>query len=216
MTDKPSSAVSDGPPPNPLRAAHFLGSAAQLAQLPADDAPEVAFAGRSNAGKSSALNRLCDQRGLARVSTTPGRTQLINLFGLADGTRLVDLPGYGFAKAPQAVRNAWEARVGQYVAQRRNIAGIVVLMDVRHPLQPLDRQMLDWAHAHARAVHVLLTKADKLGRGAALQALVSAQRALAVLPGGATVELFSALSGQGVQQARDRIHAWLQPQAGHG
>ncbi|TAM10625.1 MAG: YihA family ribosome biogenesis GTP-binding protein [Nevskiaceae bacterium] len=211
MTDKPHSTTPAQPAANPLRGACFLRSAAKLAQLPPDAIPEVAFAGRSNAGKSSALNRLCDQRGLARVSNTPGRTQLINLFALTDETRLVDLPGYGFAKAPPDTRRTWEALVGQYVAQRRNLIGLVVLMDVRRPLQPLDVQMLEWAHAHVRPVHILLTKADKLSRSAALRALENTRNSLAARPGEASAQLFSSLSGQGLEQARDQIDAWLHP-----
>lgn len=200
------------PPPfpaNPLRNARFLQSAARLTQLPADDASEVAFVGRSNAGKSSALNCLCEQRALARVSRTPGRTQLINLFGLAQPGRLVDLPGYGYAKAPPEARRNWEALVGRYVADRPNLAGLILLMDVRHPLQPLDWQMLDWARAYARPVHILLTKADKLGRGAGQRALKGLVAELQTEVSPATAQLFSAPGKQGVEGALGVIGGWL-------
>ncbi|HEU0277437.1 MAG TPA: ribosome biogenesis GTP-binding protein YihA/YsxC [Rhodanobacteraceae bacterium] len=210
MTPAPTSQVSAKRAANPLREARFLRSAAQLAQLPADNAPEVAFVGRSNAGKSSALNRVCDQGALARVSGTPGRTQLINLFALPGGARLADLPGYGYAKAPPEARRNWEALVGHYVAQRANLRGLVVLMDVRRPLQPLDVQMLDWARAYARPTHILLTKADKLSRGAAAQALAKVRSTLAVArEDGISVQLFSSHDGCGIDAARHAVLEWL-------
>ena len=147
------------PAPNPLARARFLTSAAQLSQLPAADRPELAFAGRSNAGKSSALNVLCGQRQLARVSKTPGRTQLLNFFELPQG-RLVDLPGYGFARAPKDLREAWGGLIEGYMTTRECLRGLVVVMDARHPLTPFDRMMLEWAGAQALRCHVLLTKAD--------------------------------------------------------
>ncbi|HEU0196911.1 MAG TPA: ribosome biogenesis GTP-binding protein YihA/YsxC [Nevskiaceae bacterium] len=202
---------STPPSPNPLRDARFMLSAARLPQLPDDDWPEVAFVGRSNAGKSSALNRLCQQRALARVSRTPGRTQLINLFTLPGDRRLVDLPGYGFAKAPPDTRRKWEALVGRYVAERRNLVGLILLMDIRHPLQPLDLQMLDWAAAHGRPVHILLTKADKLSRGNAgnvLQGLRGDLKTRADEPL-ATAQLFSAPASLGTEDARAIIHGWF-------
>jgi GTP-binding protein len=190
-------------PPNPLLAsARFLLSAADARQLPQDEIPEVAFAGRSNAGKSSALNVLCGQRQLARVSKTPGRTQLINLFELPGGARLVDLPGYGFANVPEAMRQRWRTLIGGYIGQRPNLRGVVVLMDVRHPLTDIDCQMLDWAAAHGRPVHILLTKADKLSFGAAKQTLLKVQRAL---PPETGVQLFSALKRSGVDEAQAAV-----------
>lgn len=192
--------------PNLLAHAQFLISAADARQLPQDNAPEVAFAGRSNSGKSSALNVLCDHRQLARVSKTPGRTQLINLFALPNqalqGARLVDLPGYGFAKVPEPIRQQWRALVGGFVARRPNLRGVVIMMDIRHPLTDIDGQMLEWAQTHGRLVHVLLTKADKLAFGAGRQVLKETQAALA---GTATVQLFSALKKLGVQEARDAV-----------
>lgn len=191
-----------------LRGACFLRSAAKLGQLPQDDVPEIAFAGRSNAGKSSALNTLCDFRALARVSKTPGRTQLLNLFALGEQARLVDLPGYGFARVPEAVRRDWGYLVGGYIAERENLRGLVVLMDVRHPLTPLDEQMLGWARAHGRPVHILLTKADKLGRGAGAASLAKVRRALSGQPA-VTAQLFSALQKTGVNEARAAIADWI-------
>ena len=187
---------------NPFAQARFLMSAAKVAQLPQDEVVEIAFAGRSNAGKSSALNKLCGIRALARVSKTPGRTQLINLFALQSSTRLVDLPGYGFAQVPEAIRRQWGALVGGYIETRPNLCGLVVMMDVRHPLTPLDQQMLDWARSHGRPVHILLTKSDKLGRGAAGKVLAEVRKALAPLGDSVTVQLFSSLSGIGVDEAR--------------
>lgn len=184
-------------------------SAARLVQLPQDDIGEVAFAGRSNAGKSSALNTLCGMRTLARVSKTPGRTQLINLFALSARGRLVDLPGYGFAQVPEAIRRQWGALVGGYIETRVNLGGLVVMMDVRHPLTALDQQMLDWAQAHDRPVHILLTKADKLGRGAAGNTLAAVRTALVPRGVSVSVQLFSALKGTGVDEARETIAARL-------
>lgn len=190
---------------NPLAEARFLLSAARNGQLPRDGIAEIAFAGRSNAGKSSALNRLCGRRGLARVSKTPGRTQLLNLFVLPCGARLVDLPGYGFARAPEAVRRQWGALVGEYLETRTNLYGVVLLMDARHPLTALDVQMLDWAQAQGRPVHILLTKADKLGRGTAAQALAKLRTSLIPRGGGVSAQLFSALTDVGLTDARQAI-----------
>jgi GTP-binding protein len=191
---------------NPFNRAHFLLSAAEGRQLPDDDAPEVAFAGRSNAGKSSALNALCGMKQLARVSKTPGRTQLINLFDLPGapfhGARLVDLPGYGYAQVPEVIRQQWRKLVGGYVGSRANLRGVVVVMDIRHPLTDIDRQMLEWAEAHQRRVYVLLTKADKLGFGAARQTLLKVRAELKDRTG---VQLFSAQAKQGLEEARAAV-----------
>ena len=188
--------------PNPFVQAEFRMSCPRLSQCPTDEAPELAFAGRSNAGKSSALNALCGRRALARVSKTPGRTQLINLFDLPGGQRLVDLPGYGYAKVSASVRNEWARNVGEYVERRQNLVGIVLIMDVRHPLGPLDQQMLDWSLSRALPCHILLTKADKLKFGAAKATLQKVQAATARLGGTVTVQLFSSTSGQGLEEAR--------------
>jgi GTP-binding protein len=190
------------PSPNPFAGARFLHSCAQLAQLPDDAAPELVFAGRSNAGKSSALNRLCGQQGLARVSKTPGRTQLINLFAVPQG-RLVDLPGYGFAKVSRDLRQSWGELIGRYLESRANICGLVIVMDLRHPLMPQDRQLLDWAAHRGLPCHLLLTKADKLGRGAAKNVLLAVQRETAALPG-VSAQLLSAHNGDGIETMRER------------
>lgn len=196
-----------GPRPDPQFArARFLLSCAQHAQLPADDLPEVAFAGRSNAGKSSALNALCAQGGLARVSKTPGRTQLLNLFEVPGLGRLVDLPGYGYAEVPAAVRQGWRALVGGYLESRPNLRGVVLVMDVRHPLTDFDRQMLDWCGARNQAVHVLLTKSDKLGFGASRSALKSVTATIAPR---FSVQLFSAPEKTGIDEARAVLRRWL-------
>lgn len=150
---------------NPYVHATFLQSAAKVPQLPDDSGFEVAFAGRSNAGKSSALNCLTNQRQLARTSKTPGRTQLINLFSLDEQRRLVDLPGYGYAKVSMEVRLEWQRHLAEYLEKRQSLRGLILLMDCRHPLKDLDKTMIDWALAREMKVHVLLTKADKLGRG---------------------------------------------------
>ncbi|MES0873040.1 ribosome biogenesis GTP-binding protein YihA/YsxC [Sinimarinibacterium thermocellulolyticum] len=192
---------------NPFAGARFLRSCAALAQLPDDARPELVFAGRSNAGKSSALNRLCGQQALARVSKTPGRTQLINLFEVPQG-RLVDLPGYGFAKVSRELRSGWGELIGRYLDSRVNICGIVQLMDVRHPLMPQDRQLLDWSVRRALPCHVVLTKADKLGHGAAKNALLAVRRTLAQVPG-VSVQLFSAQTLFGIDELRERASRLL-------
>ncbi|HVT36921.1 MAG TPA: ribosome biogenesis GTP-binding protein YihA/YsxC [Nevskiaceae bacterium] len=192
---------------NPFQQTAFLLSCASLEQLPADEQPEIAFAGRSNAGKSSALNALCGQKQLARVSKTPGRTQLINLFGVPGLGRLADLPGYGYAEVPREVSRSWGALIGGYVETRANLRGLVVIMDIRHPLTDYDVQMLSWAGTRALHCHVLLTKADKLGFGAAKNQLLKVKRELAERP--VSVQLFSATSAQGVDEARSAIERLL-------
>lgn len=193
---------------NPFAQARFLLSCAQLPQLPQDDRPEIAFAGRSNAGKSSALNLLCNQNQLARVSKTPGRTQLLNLFEVPNG-RFVDLPGYGYAKVPKPVRAAWGDLVGKFLEQRQNLVGIVLIMDIRHPLTDIDRQMLSWVEHRRLACHCLLTKADKLGFGAAKTQLLTVQKALATRQSPTTVQLFSSTTRQGADDARALLARWL-------
>lgn len=170
-------------------------------ELPAPGAPEIAFAGRSNSGKSSAINSLVGRRRLAFVSKTPGRTQLINFFSLGSEAFLVDLPGYGYAGVPGEVRRHWEHLVGSYIATRESLAGVVVVMDVRHPLTALDRQLLDWLREAARAVHVLLTKADKLSKQAAQAALSAVRRETSAHWPEASVQLFSSLDGRGIGEA---------------
>lgn len=190
---------------NPFAQAQFLKSCASAHQLPADGLPELAFAGRSNSGKSSALNALTGRRALARVSKTPGRTQLINLFGLPGGGRLADLPGYGYASVPMAVRRDWGELIGGYVEQRANLCGLVMIMDARHPLGDLDRQLLGWIATAGRRCHVLLSKADKLGFGASKRALDETRRTLEQLAPGTTVQLFSSVDHRGVEEARQLL-----------
>jgi GTP-binding protein len=189
-----------------LQAPAFLISAASARQFPGDGRPEVAFAGRSNAGKSSALNLICERRKLARTSKTPGRTQLVNFFDVEAG-RLVDLPGYGFARVPPAVRAKWQTLVESYFSQRDALRGVVLIMDSRHPLTAFDEQMLGWTLAGGLPTHILLTKADKLGRGAQTDCLRSVRKALEETL--ATVQTFSATTRIGLDEARAQIQGWL-------
>ena len=193
--------------PPDYRGASFILSAARVSQCPPDQGIEVAFAGRSNAGKSSAINAICDHRKLARASKTPGRTQQINFFSLAESLRLVDLPGYGFAKVPIEMRKQWGKLVESYLGARRSLAGIVLLMDARHPLKEQDITLIEWVARSNIALHVLLTKSDKLARGPAKATLLGVRRNLGWFPG-ATVQLFSALSGAGVDEARGVLDKW--------
>jgi GTP-binding protein len=184
------------------RSSHFLISAASVANAPPDEGAEVAFAGRSNAGKSSAINAIVGQKGLARTSKTPGRTQLINFFGLDATRRLVDLPGYGYAKVSAERRSGWHRLVDQYVRERRSLRGIVLMMDIRHPLTPFDRLMLEWALDLDRSMHVLLTKSDKLGRGAASASLLATRKEMNDSGFGAvSLQLFSVPDRVGIEQA---------------
>lgn len=186
----------------------FITSIGRLDQLP-EDGVEVAFAGRSNAGKSSTLNRLCGHKSLARTSRTPGRTQLINMFSWGEHARLADLPGYGFAKAPEAVRRQWAGLVQGYFERHQPLKGVVVIMDARRPLTPLDRQMVEWAAAGGLPVLCLLNKADKLSRGAGMNALQQARKELKSMGQQVEAELFSAQSGLNLDLVRKRIQAWL-------
>jgi GTP-binding protein len=193
------------------RNAGFVTSAAKLSQLLPDEGWEVAFAGRSNAGKSSAINRLCDQKSLARTSKTPGRTQLINFFGLDEQRRLVDLPGYGYAKVAEDVKRRWQQTMEQYLSTRQSLQGLILLMDVRHPLKDVDQQLLSWCWHVGMPVHVLLTKADKLKRGAAQNTLLRVRQELAAhSPEDLTsVQLFSSPKGTGLNEAYAVLDRWL-------
>jgi GTP-binding protein len=193
---------------NPLQAAHFLLSTPALQHAPTDHGREVAFAGRSNAGKSSALNVLCNQKALARTSKTPGRTQQLVFFGVSDDTRLVDLPGYGYAKVNAQTQHEWQSLMESFLGHRQALRGIVLVMDIRHPLTDYDRQMLEWCRYQQMPVLVLLTKADKLTRGAAQNTLLSVRRELGALPE-CQVQLFSATKRLGVDEARQQICTWL-------
>jgi len=187
-----------------LSQAEFWRAAGRPADLPPAGAPEIALAGRSNVGKSSALNALTGRKALARVSKTPGRTQTINFFTLGEAGLLVDLPGYGYARVPLALRTQWGELVGSYVRSRECLVGVVVLIDARHPLMPLDRQLLGWL-GDARRKLVLLTKADKLSR---VQQQKTLQDVRAELPRD-EVRLFSSVSKEGLDECRDLLERWL-------
>ena len=196
-----------------MRAMHynqatFVTSAANLAACPPESLAEVAFAGRSNAGKSSAINAITNQTRLARISKTPGRTQLINFFGLAEGRFLVDLPGYGFAKVPLSVKNKWQEELEKYLRRRQVLCGLVLLSDIRHPLKEFDRMMIDWAVQSGLPLHLLLTKSDKLKRGAAKNTLLAVQKELKPFSN-VTVQLFSSLKNDGVTEVRAKLDEWL-------
>jgi GTP-binding protein len=186
--------------------AKFDLSANKAGQFPLDTGREVAFAGRSNAGKSSAINAIVNRRQFARVSKTPGRTQLINFFTLQDGQRLVDLPGYGFAKVPESMRQHWGVLLQAYFTQRESLAGLILVVDVRRLLTDFDWQLLRLADAVATPVHVLLTKSDKLKRGQASDALREAGKQLGAA---ATAQLFSATRKVGLDEARERMQGFL-------
>ena len=199
MSPKPDAARID---------ATFEKSAPDLRSCPRDGRPEVAFAGRSNAGKSSVLNAVAGNRRLARTSKTPGRTQLINFFATSCGGRLVDLPGFGYARAAKSKSDGWQRNVERYLSERENLAAVVLVMDVRHPFEPLDRQLIAWARsAHVR-LHALLNKADKLGHARQSEAL---KRAKATLSGELfSAQLFSAETGFGRDALIARLHGWLE------
>ena len=190
--------------------AAFHTTVAELAQLPPDSLAEVAFAGRSNAGKSSAINALTNQKRLAFVSKTPGRTQHLNFFKTMAGRYLVDLPGYGYAKTPMVEQKRWQALVGSYLAGRPQLAGLVLIMDIRHPFTDLDLLLLDWFQASGKPVHILLSKADKLSRNQSLPILRAAQATLAERGHTGAVHLFSRPKHVGLDEAVAEIRQWLQ------
>ena len=192
-----------------FRAAEFDLSVAKPQELPPARGPEVAFAGRSNAGKSSAINTLAGRTRLAFVSKTPGRTQLINFFRLDGHGFLVDLPGYGYAAVPGEMRDRWRELIERYLVDRPSLCGLVLIMDARHPMTPLDRQLLDWFAPSGKPVHVLLTKADKLSRGPAQLTLRQVREALRDQPGPVSAQLFSSLKRSGVEEAEGVIGGWL-------
>ena len=191
------------------RQAHFLISAGKAKQFP-QEGIEVAFSGRSNAGKSSAINTLCDNKGLARTSKTPGRTRLVNFFQLDERRRLVDLPGYGFAKVPVAMKNEWEKLMTQYLSDQQALKGLVVIMDIRHPLNDYDWQMLEWCHHYRLPAHVLLTKADKIKRGAQQNSKLKTQKQLKDAGIDASVQIFSALKKTGLDELVEKLDSWLE------
>lgn len=190
----------------------FLISVPKPAQAPADSGAEVAFAGRSNAGKSSALNAITQRKALARISKTPGRTQHLVFFKIDDSRRLVDLPGYGFAKVPDRVKKEWGVAMATYFDERQSLQGLILLMDVRHPLSDFDQQMLQWCDSVNMRVHILLTKADKLKKGPAKASLLQVQKILTEYSL-VTIQLFSATHKIGIEQAQTLILDWLEPES---
>ncbi|HTI95223.1 MAG TPA: ribosome biogenesis GTP-binding protein YihA/YsxC [Rudaea sp.] len=196
-------------PSNPFRAAQFATSAPDPRRLPPDTGVEVAFAGRSNAGKSSALNAICDQTGLARTSKTPGRTQLLNVFILDAARRLIDLPGYGYAKVPEAMREKWRQSIDSYLRERKSLRGVVLIMDARHPLKDFDRQMLGYCAGVELSCHILLTKSDKLSRSEGMRTLAAVRAECKREDWNATAQLFSAQAKTGLDEARAAISALL-------
>lgn len=199
------------PEPPKYQQASYLKSALLNKDLPTDSGVEVAFIGRSNAGKSSALNVLTGIKSLARTSNTPGRTQMINFFTLDSERRLVDLPGYGYAKVPPTVKKRWETHVNHYLENRESLKGLVVIVDVRHPLKDLDRQMIQWAASCDLPVHVLLSKRDKLSRQQANKSLKAVCQELEGLldSGQVTVQLFSAVDRTGVDELISLLNSWF-------
>jgi GTP-binding protein len=189
--------------------ARFLQSAPDISHLSNDTGYEVAFVGRSNAGKSSALNRLARQKQLARTSKTPGRTQMINVFELDEERRLIDLPGYGYAQVPIAMKKKWQRALGEYLNKRESLKGVVVLMDIRHPLKDLDQDLIYWAVDADIPVLALLTKADKLKSGKRKSQLLMVREASLAFCGDVRVEAFSSLNGLGLSQLEDVVRQWL-------
>lgn len=196
-----------------FRNAQFEISIAKASGLPTPIGPEVAFAGRSNAGKSSAINTLANHTRLAFVSKTPGRTQLINFFRLQNGAVLVDLPGYGYAEVPEAIRRQWQHLLEDYLTRRPNLIGLVLIMDSRHPLKELDRTMIGWFAPSGRPIHVLLTKSDKLTRSEAGATLARVRKELEPLGEKVTVQLFSSLKKTGVEEVEVVVGSWLKAPA---
>lgn len=190
----------------------FITSAANIRQLPDDTGVEIAFAGRSNAGKSSALNTLTRQKALARTSKTPGRTQLINVFEVAEGKRLIDLPGYGYAKVPVAVKEKWQQALSEYLQKRESLRGLVLLMDIRHPYRDTDQELLHWATDCKIPVLVVLTKADKLKPSQRKSTLLQAREAALVFGGDVQVEMFSSLNKLGLPQVEQILSNWFNQQ----
>ncbi|MGL6029260.1 MAG: ribosome biogenesis GTP-binding protein YihA/YsxC [Legionella sp.] len=194
---------------NPYTKAVFLKSAAKVEQLPADLGYEVAFAGRSNAGKSSALNCLTNTKNLARTSKTPGRTQLINLFNLDEERRLVDLPGYGYAKVALQLKLEWQHNLAHYLEVRQSLKGLVLLMDVRHPLKDLDQMMIDWALNRELPVHIMLTKSDKLSRGDVKNTVINVRKHYELASHLVSVQAFSSLKRAGVDELITLLNSWF-------
>ena len=195
---------------NHYRLATFLKSAALIKQLPHDNGYEVAFAGRSNAGKSTALNTLTIQKRLARTSKTPGRTQLINLFSLDDSRRLVDLPGYGYAEVPIKIKEEWQRTLARYLDVRTCLRGVVLLMDCRHPLQELDRNLINQLLTRHIPIHILLTKSDKLSRGNAKNGLIKVKNEFKDAADRVSVQNFSSLNKEGLEELIAKLDSWFE------
>lgn len=195
--------------PNILRDPQFLLGAAEPHQFPNDKQVEIAFAGRSNVGKSSAINAITNRRKLARTSKVPGRTQQINFFSMGEQARLVDLPGYGFAQVPLSVKKKWQETIHTYLAERPNLVVLVLLMDIRHPLTELDRQMINWANDSNLPTQVLLTKADKFKRGKVAATVLQVEKELRNMSGHFEVEAFSSHSYLGVDGMRQQLAEWV-------
>ena len=189
------------------RQARYLKSVHTIQQLPPDHGIEVAFAGRSNAGKSSVINSITGNKSLAHTSKTPGRTRLLNFFEYDDGIRLVDLPGYGYARVPRDVKHHWKRLLNGYFEHRNSLRGLFLIMDIRHPLTPFDEQMLEWCQAAVLPVHILLNKADKVSRGSGLVILKKVENL--VQREGASIQLFSSLKKTGIDEARSVLGQWL-------
>jgi GTP-binding protein len=192
---------------NPFRIASYVLSAHDLRQLPNDQGIEVAIAGRSNAGKSSAINAFTDQKSLARTSKTPGRTQQIVIFELDENRRIADLPGYGYAKVPAKLKAHWQKVLSRYFEIRQSLRGVVLVMDIRHPMREFDQQMLGWCESAGIPCHILLTKADKLKRGPAQSALLKVRRNL---PAIASVQIFSSSKKTGLDELVDKLRLWYE------
>ncbi|GAA4809835.1 putative GTP-binding protein EngB [Marinicella pacifica] len=187
----------------------YLVSAYRYDQLPEDNGQEIAFAGRSNAGKSTTINALTNHKGLAKVSKTPGRTQLFNCFEFAPNQRLVDLPGYGYAKVPEKMRQHWQKEIDYYLMNRKSLIGVVIIMDIRHPMKSFDEQMIHWAYQSGLHSHVLLNKADKLSRSQMTKALHTTQKNIATISDSTTCQTFSALRKEGADVLSNTLTPWF-------
>ncbi|HET8706656.1 MAG TPA: ribosome biogenesis GTP-binding protein YihA/YsxC [Pseudomonadales bacterium] len=192
-----------------LTQAAYLKSAPNLKLCPPESGREVAFVGRSNAGKSSALNCIANRADLARTSKTPGRTQMLNFFRLTDELRLVDLPGYGYAKVPEKMKDEWQKHLGEYLEKRQCLVGIMLVMDIRHPFTEFDAMMVEWAIHYRKPLHILLTKCDKLNRGPAKNTLLEVKREVADYADLISVQQFSALKKIGIEEAQLKLKQWL-------
>lgn len=194
--------------PNYLKA-QFLLSVANLSQLPPDEGMEIAIIGRSNSGKSSVLNQLTQNKKLARVSKTPGRTQLINLFGLDENRRIADLPGYGYAKVPLEMKRRWQELLDNYLRSRECLKGLILVMDIRHPLREFDQEMLDWTSQCQIPVHILLNKSDKLSFGAIKTTELQVKKELHIYENNISLQAFSAMKGIGIDELRRVLDSWF-------